>query len=279
MNKIVYNKLMRIFLNRAPIVAECDRKRVLLSWAPFCGNVAPQEFQVNFSSVRHLTPRQFVEKLSRELGVHGVVAGTEIIFIYQIFCIFLHLHLSKYVNGVECLYLIVMVGENYRFGYKASGDASALVTLCKEYNMGAYIISSVMDKHQNSINKGCTDLKDRGQVSSTRVRRALAKGDMKYVSELLGRQHRLLLKVKAQEGFTFSEHRMSMPKSCLLNLPPREGVYEQCFLLIHDENPVPCRVTIGSTHIYLELDEVATRINVTSQDFHFLGIEFGESGV
>jgi hypothetical protein len=37
--------------------------------------MAPAEFQIEFSSVRHLTPRQFVEKLSKELGVHGVVAG------------------------------------------------------------------------------------------------------------------------------------------------------------------------------------------------------------
>lgn len=64
-----------ICLNRAPIVAKCDRKRVLSSWAPYCGNVAPVEFQIQFSSVRHLSPQQFVEKLSRELGVRGVVAG------------------------------------------------------------------------------------------------------------------------------------------------------------------------------------------------------------
>lgn len=35
----------------------------------------PTEVQIEFSSVRHLTPRLFVEKLSKELGVRGVVAG------------------------------------------------------------------------------------------------------------------------------------------------------------------------------------------------------------
>ncbi|KAK9162197.1 hypothetical protein Syun_003099 [Stephania yunnanensis] len=60
---------------RAPIVAKCDRKRILSSWAPYCGNISPTEFDIEFSSVRHLSPRQFVEKLSRELGVRGVVAG------------------------------------------------------------------------------------------------------------------------------------------------------------------------------------------------------------
>lgn len=66
---------MLLLLNRAPIVAKCDRKRILSSWAPYCHNTAPAEFQMEFSSVRHLTPRQFVEKLSKELGVRGVVVG------------------------------------------------------------------------------------------------------------------------------------------------------------------------------------------------------------
>lgn len=58
--------------SRPPIVAKCDRKRVLSSWAPLCGNIAPIEFQVEFSNVRHLTPRQFVEKLSKDLRVRTI---------------------------------------------------------------------------------------------------------------------------------------------------------------------------------------------------------------
>lgn len=63
------------FLHRSPIVAKCDRKRVLSSWAPYCGNVVPVEFHLEFSHVRHLSPQQFVERLSKELKVSGVVAG------------------------------------------------------------------------------------------------------------------------------------------------------------------------------------------------------------
>lgn len=62
-------------LCRAPIVAKCDRKRVLSSWAPYCGDITPVEYELEFSKVRHLTPRQFVEMLSKKLGVRGVVAG------------------------------------------------------------------------------------------------------------------------------------------------------------------------------------------------------------
>ncbi|KAJ8564862.1 hypothetical protein K7X08_001322 [Anisodus acutangulus] len=222
---------------RAPIVAECDRKRILSSWAPYCGGVIPRELQIDFSKVRYLTPRQFVEKLSKELGVRGVVAG-----------------------------------ENYHFGYRAAGDASDLVKLCEEYELEAYVINSVMDNNQISGALNSCDRKERGQVSSTRVRYALDKGDMKYVSELLGRKHRLVLMMEDQERFTSEGNRMSAPKSCLLNLAPKEGLYENCSVLI-DKNVIPCRVIVDTTDIHLECYEVANFSCITSRDLKILGIE------
>ncbi|CAN4090345.1 unnamed protein product [Withania somnifera] len=224
---------------RAPIVAECDRERILSSWAPYCSNVIPRELQIDFSKVRYLTPRQFVEKLSKELGVRGVVAG-----------------------------------ENYRFGYRAAGDASDLMKLCEEYGLEAYIINSVMDTNQISGALNSSDGKERGQVSSTRVRYALDKGDMKYVSELLGRNHRLVLMMEDQGRFTSERNRLSAPKSCLLNLAPKEGLYENCSVLI-DKNVIPCRVIVDTTDIHLECYDVANFSRVTSQDFKILGIDFG----
>lgn len=77
-------------LYRPPIVAHCDRKRVLSSWAPYCRNVVPVEYQVEFSKVRYLTPRQFVEKLSTDLRIKGVVAGTSILVYLTRLSIVLH---------------------------------------------------------------------------------------------------------------------------------------------------------------------------------------------
>lgn len=223
---------------RPPIVAKRDRKRVLASWGKYCGNLTPKEFHIEFSNVRYLPPRQFVEKLSLELGVRGVVAG-----------------------------------ENYRFGYKAAGDAKDLIKLCEEYGMSAYIISSVMDKNQLLQDINFNNTKERGQVSSTRVRLALAKGDMKYVSELLGRHHRVALMVKDDEMFV-RDSKLSAPKSCLLNLPPAEGCYENCSLLTDEKKALPCKVIIDATHIHLELDKVATDSHFSPQDLH-LSVEFG----
>ncbi|KAL9356678.1 hypothetical protein Peur_049931 [Populus x canadensis] len=133
----------------APVVAKCDRSRVLSSWAPYCGNLVPAEVQIEFSSVRHLTPQQFVEKLSKELGA-----------------------------------------------------------------------VAVMDKNQDHRSMNSSDLKDRGQVPSTRVRQALAIGDVNYVSEILVHQHRLISTVGDQKELaeTSSGWRISFPKSYLSNL-------------------------------------------------------------
>ncbi|GER24885.1 v-type proton ATPase subunit F [Striga asiatica] len=199
---------------RPPVVAKCDRKRILSSWAPLCPNITPKEFHIQFSKVRYLSPCQFVEKLSDELGVGGVVAG-----------------------------------QHYRFGYKAAADSSDLVRLCDEYGMKASIVDSVMDKKQEFFKEigrhHNGTINEQGQVSSTRVRLALADGDMNYVSQLLGRNHRLMMMVKKEENVLRDGKKLSACRSCLLNLPPKEGFYNNCSLVIgENESVVPCRDTI-----------------------------------
>uniref|UniRef100_A0A0E0P2P1 FAD synthase n=1 Tax=Oryza rufipogon TaxID=4529 RepID=A0A0E0P2P1_ORYRU len=223
---------------RPPIVAQCDRKRVLTSWAPYCKNVVPIEYQVEFSKVRYLTPRQFVERLSRDLKIQGVVAG-----------------------------------ENYRFGYRASGDAAELVKLCEEFGLSAFIVRSVMDTAR-SYNGVTTSVNssDKGQVSSSRVRHALAMGDMEYVSELLGRKHRLVLTVK--ENHLQERKRIMLPKSCMLNMPPADGLYENCDLLNGGHLGL-CRVIINSETIVIEMKDENSLLPNTIQENQQLGIEFG----
>uniref|UniRef100_A0A0D3FQA4 FAD synthase n=1 Tax=Oryza barthii TaxID=65489 RepID=A0A0D3FQA4_9ORYZ len=223
---------------RPPIVARCDRKRVLTSWAPYCKNVVPIEYQVEFSKVRYLTPRQFVERLSRDLKIQGVVAG-----------------------------------ENYRFGYRASGDAAELVKLCEEFGLSAFIVRSVMDTAR-SYNGVTTSVNssDKGQVSSSRVRHALAMGDMEYVSELLGRKHRLVLTVK--ENHLQERKRIMLPKSCMLNMPPADGLYENCDL-VNGGHLGLCRVIINSETIEIEMKDENSLLPNTIQENQQLGIEFG----
>jgi FAD synthase len=62
---------------RLPVVAGCDRKRVMGLWSHYCRGIVPQEHNLDFAKVRSLSPQQFVEKLATELDVKGVVAGTQ----------------------------------------------------------------------------------------------------------------------------------------------------------------------------------------------------------
>ncbi|KAK3149038.1 hypothetical protein QOZ80_3AG0212100 [Eleusine coracana subsp. coracana] len=224
---------------RPPIVAQCDRKRVLSSWAPYCRNVVPLEYQVEFSKVRYLTPRQFVERLSKDLRIKGVVAG-----------------------------------ENYRFGYKASGDAAELVKLCEEFGLSAFIVRPVMDTAKRSRNGAAAAINssDEGQVSSSRVRHALAMGDMEYVCELLGRKHRLVL--TADEGCCLERNKIILPKSHMLNMPPAEGSYDNCHL-VNGEYLGPCRVIINSDTIIIEMTDENSLSQNPIVEVGQLGIEFG----
>lgn len=220
--------------NRLPIVAKCDRKRVLSLWAPLCGGVVPHEYHVQFSQVRYLSPRQFVERLSKELGVEGVVAGA-----------------------------------NYRFGYKASGDASDLVHLCGEYGLKAYIVDPVMDKFdRSSLEQGNTgtDLREKGQVSSTLVRKALAAGNIKRVEQLLGRKHRLVL---TTDNCIVRKNTIVSGRSSVLNQPPREGQYG-CMIMIRGNDDVD-RNSNGNENIigYGDLKINSTQIEVTLHEGSF----------
>jgi riboflavin kinase/FMN adenylyltransferase len=85
---------------------------------------------------------------------------------------------------------VVIVGENFRFGYDRAGDLETLVTLGRELNFEARASSLSGDGE--------------GPYSSTRARVALAAGDLGSVQRLLGRPHSLSGQVVlgAQRGRT-----------------------------------------------------------------------------
>ncbi len=85
---------------------------------------------------------------------------------------------------------VVIVGENFRFGHQRAGDLSTLVTLGQELGFAARSSSLSGDAQ--------------GPYSSTRVRAALAAGDLPSVYGVLGRPHSLSGQVVhgAQRGRT-----------------------------------------------------------------------------
>lgn len=168
-----------------------------------------------------------------------------------------------------------MAGENYRFGYKASGDTEELVTLCKEYGLGARIVKHVMDRSQLPHNGAISNVmnsNDKGQVSSTRIRHALAMGDMDHVTQLLGRKHRLVLTVNKEWRF-FGGRRILAPKSSMLNLPPGNGEFDQCSLLVDDLLVAECRIVLDDENIAIELRGGSLQDMI--REGQLIGIEFG----
>ena len=72
----------------------------------------------------------------------------------------------------------VVVGENFRFGYKAAGDVGDLERLMREYGG---------DVHSVRIE----DANGEEQISSTRIRELISGGEVSYAAKLLGRPYLL----------------------------------------------------------------------------------------
>ncbi|KAK9862813.1 hypothetical protein WJX84_005653 [Apatococcus fuscideae] len=90
--------------SRLPLVADSDRPHILAGWAQACAGRTPHQRYVPFTALRNLSPEEFVAVLAEDFRVAGVV-----------------------------------VGENYRFGYKAAGDAKLLQELAHQHGISVAI--------------------------------------------------------------------------------------------------------------------------------------------
>jgi riboflavin kinase / FMN adenylyltransferase len=79
---------------------------------------------------------------------------------------------------------VVVVGENFRFGHKASGDVAELRQCMQEVGGEAYTVPI-----SNVLGKG---------ISSTRIRKLVAEGEVREAARLLGRPY--LLQGEVVEG-------------------------------------------------------------------------------
>lgn len=69
---------------RLPLVSPEDREEVLRSWAPHCGGAVPRERCLPFAAVRDLSPQDFVQLLARDLRASGLVVGENYRFGYRV---------------------------------------------------------------------------------------------------------------------------------------------------------------------------------------------------
>lgn len=106
----------------------------------------------------------------------------------------------------------VVVGENYRFGVKRSGDIQLLKSLGKEMGFEVYGISAVR--------------KNGSRISSSKIRNYLKDGKIDIVNALLGKHYFILGRVSSGRrigrSIGFPTVNIIPPKEKLL---PKDGVY------------------------------------------------------
>ncbi|MCW2926513.1 MAG: ribF [Thermoleophilia bacterium] len=106
----------------------------------------------------------------------------------------------------------VVVGHNFRFGHRAAGDIDTLRTLCTPHGIDVVVCDLLVDGDQ--------------PVSSSRIRRLLAGGNVDMAMQLLGFPYDLAATVEhgARRG-----RELGMPTANLAVLPtrlvPADGVY------------------------------------------------------
>jgi riboflavin kinase/FMN adenylyltransferase len=106
----------------------------------------------------------------------------------------------------------VVVGHNFRFGHRAAGDIDTLRELCGARDIDVVVCDLLVDGDQ--------------AVSSSRIRRLIAGGDVEHANQLLGREYEIAAVVEhgARRG-----RELGMPTANLAvpstRLVPLDGVY------------------------------------------------------
>jgi riboflavin kinase / FMN adenylyltransferase len=120
---------------------------------------------------------------------------------------------------VDCLGArVVVVGEDFHFGYRRSGNVELLRTMGAELGFEVHGLELVDTEGRPAP--------DQGRVSSTRIRHALAEGDLVVANGLLGRPYEVRGVVargdKRGRELGFPTANVSVPGDILL---PHDGIY------------------------------------------------------
>jgi len=143
----------------------------------------------------------------------------------------------------------VVVGEKFRFGHRRTGDTGTMARVFAE--SGTILVPM----------KNTTD--DGERVSSTRIRSAIANGDMETADRLLGASYELRGRVIFGHG---RGHALGFPTANLdvpVKLLPKDGVYTATARV--DGRDYAALVSIGSNPTF---NGKARTVEVWLRDFH-----------
>ncbi len=133
---------------------------------------------------------------------------------------------------------IVVVGEDFHFGHKRSGNVDLLRTMGAELGFEVEGLDLVDAQGRPAV-------ADPGKVSSTRIRHALVEGDLATANSLLGRPHEVRGVVahgeKRGRELGFPTANVSVPGDILL---PADGIYAGWFERA-DGSVHPAAISLG----------------------------------
>lgn len=105
----------------------------------------------------------------------------------------------------------IIVGYNYRFGKRKSGDVNILKNICNLFNIGVEVMEALTIDHT--------------VVSSSKIRKLISGGEVESASKLLGRDYLIIGRVV---GGAKRGHTLGFPTANLEisdELYPKSGVY------------------------------------------------------
>ncbi|QDP96288.1 bifunctional riboflavin kinase/FAD synthetase [Microlunatus elymi] len=160
---------------------------------------------------------------------------------------------------------VIMVGENFRFGFRAAGDVELLTKLGREGDGSGFEVDPV-----SLLLAG--DLPD----SSTRVRAAIAEGDVDLAAELLNRPFRVRGEVikGAQRGreMGFPTANVPVPRGLAV---PADGVYAGWLSRLDqpDAEPWPAAISVGSNPTFVGENRRVESYVLDRTDLDLYGVE------
>lgn len=142
---------------------------------------------------------------------------------------------EEFVSDVLVKYLKisgVVVGENFSYGHKASGKVADLITSGKGHGFIAEEVSLAEAEG--------------GVVSSTRIRKAIAVGDVELAKNLLSRPHRLqgIVVHGEKRGREIGYPTANLGYSTASNTVPADGIYAGWLEV--GQNRWPSAISIGT---------------------------------
>jgi riboflavin kinase/FMN adenylyltransferase len=154
---------------------------------------------------------------------------------------------------------IVAVGKNFRFGKGRSGDTAALIALGQRHGLAVEVLPMLWDGPE--------------RVSSSRIRRALAAGDLEEARRLLERPYRFSGTVVQGRGLG---RKLGWPTANLQvdgrKFLPLEGVYA-AMASVAGAPPVPAVMNLGPQPTVDPMAPSAVEVHLLDRSLELVGQE------